>query len=103
MTTRGYCEDHALIAKVLELKDGEIIWSKRTPDVFAAMPNFWQFRIVKNAAEEDAEDIFQEVCEQWNEGPRVGKRHNGGASTKSRASPTRSMCALTTPLPRMRT
>jgi len=74
MTTRGYCEDHALIAKVLELKDGEIIWSKRTPDVFAAMPNFWQFRIVKNAAEEDAEDIFQEVCEQWNEGPRVGKR-----------------------------
>ena len=74
MTTRGYCEDLDLIAKVLELKDGEIVWSKRTPDVFAAMPNFWQFRIVKNAAEEDAEDIFQEVCDQWNEGPRVGKR-----------------------------
>lgn len=74
MTTRGYCEDHDLIAQILELRDNEIVWSKRTEAVFAAMPNFWKYRIVKNGAEEEAEDIFEEVCGQWNSGPNVGKR-----------------------------
>lgn len=69
---KGYTEDLDLIRDILAFKDDEIVWTTRTPSVFARMPNYWQSAIVKQGAEDYAKDVLEESAERWNAGPKPG-------------------------------
>lgn len=86
---KGYFENVEVVAKLFELRDDEIVWKARTPDIFASMPKYYQNAIVKEGAEDYADDALEEAADRWNNGGKVGTRPKWYRVNKKSKNPNR--------------